>query len=47
MPQITMGDDMARLVKTLLRDEAGFTAIEYGLISAVSIALAGQVFSRF
>lgn len=38
---------MTRLLKALLRDTAGFTAIEYSLIAAVSMVLVGHLFSRF
>jgi Flp pilus assembly pilin Flp len=37
---------MIGLLKALLKNDAGFTAIEYGLIGAVSLALVGQLFSR-
>ena len=32
---------------TLMKNESGVTAIEYGLIGAVGVALIGQLFSRF
>jgi Flp pilus assembly pilin Flp len=37
---------MTGLLKALFRNDAGFTAIEYGLIGAASLALVGQLFSR-
>jgi hypothetical protein len=47
LPSIRTGDDMTRLLKALLRDTAGFSAIEYGLVAAVTLVLFGQLFSRF
>ena len=38
---------MTGLLKALLKNDSGFTAIEYGLIGAVGVALIGQLFSRF
>ena len=40
-----MGDsDMQRFLKTLLKDESGATAIEYGLIAAlISVVIIGAV----
>jgi Flp pilus assembly pilin Flp len=38
---------MAKLFETILKSNAGFTAIEYGLIAAFSLVLMGQVVSKF
>ena len=51
MPPYTSRDEggwqMTGLLKALLKNDAGFMAIEYGLIGAVGVALIGQLFSRF
>jgi len=42
-----MGAAMSTLFGRILKNIDGFTAIEYSLLAAFTLVLAGQLFSRF
>jgi Flp pilus assembly pilin Flp len=42
-----MGDKMSAVLSRVLSNNNGFSAIEYGLIAAVTLILAGQLVSKF